>query len=75
MLCLPYDNRIQHQVEIPPGDELTPALKEKYAASAMREDVARGRGDSASLEELDGAVVNVELTAISDGRNRASRDE
>src|SRR5260370_591094 len=26
---LPYDTRIQHQVEIPPGDELTTSLREK----------------------------------------------
>src|ERR1700719_2506027 len=28
-VVLPYDPRIQHQVEIPPGDELTPSLREK----------------------------------------------
>ena len=28
-VVLPYDNRIQHEIEIPPGDELTAALREK----------------------------------------------
>jgi len=62
---LPYDTRIQHQVEIPSGDELTASLREKlglddakYAARARR----LGR-----IEELDGAVVNVELLRFPKG--------
>ncbi len=59
-VVLPYDNRIQHRVEIPPGDELTPVLKEKMRLGDA-EVVARSRRFG-RLEELDGAVVNVELT-------------
>jgi ribonuclease R len=61
---LPYDNRIQHQVEIPPGDELTAALKEKYGVDAKDTGRARRLG---RLEELDGAVVNVELLRFPKG--------
>ena len=56
-VVLPYDNRIQHQVEIPPGEELTPALRRKYGYPETGPVRRTGR-----LEELDGAVVNVELT-------------
>jgi len=57
-VVLPYDNRIQHEIEIPAGEELTAALREKL-----------GLGDAGGarsrrlpqLPELDGAVVNVEL--------------
>jgi ribonuclease R len=60
-VVLPYDNRIQHQVEIPPGDELTPELKKKFAVAESRESGARPRRFG-KVAELDGAVVNVELT-------------
>ena len=57
-VVLPYDNRIQHQVEIPSGHELTAELKRKYGgAEAGARSHRAGR-----LAELDGAVVNVELT-------------
>ena len=63
---LPYDNRIQHRIEIPPGDELTPALRQKYAAAD-----AQGRGGRphrlGRIAELDGAVVNVELLRFPKG--------
>jgi ribonuclease R len=56
---LPYDTRILHEVSIPPGEELTPQLREKLGA-------ADGSGPRAirraRLPELDGAVVNVEIT-------------
>jgi ribonuclease R len=58
-VVLPYDTRIQHQVEIPPGDELTPLLKKKLGFEAAK-DAARARRIG-RMEELDGAVVNVEL--------------
>ena len=60
-VVLPYDNRIQHEIEIPPGDELTAALREKLG---LRDDAKDGgaRGKRLpQLPELDGAVVNVEL--------------
>jgi ribonuclease R len=59
-VVLPYDNRIQHEIEIPPGDELTAALREKLGVGEAKESGARGRR-LPQLTELDGAVVNVEL--------------
>jgi len=60
-VVLPYDVRILHEVIIPPGAELTPELREK----------AREAGGGASgrsrYPELDGAVVNVELTRFPKG--------
>src|SRR5882762_5482142 len=57
---LPYDIRIQHEVEIPRGQELTPGLWKKLGFSGSDETSIRGRRIP-RLEELDGAVVNVEL--------------
>ncbi len=64
-VVLPYDNRIQHQVEIPPGDELTRALKEKYGVSDAKNSVHLRR--LGQVAELDGAVVNVELLRFPKG--------
>src|SRR6201982_4120183 len=36
-VVLPYDTRIQHQVEIPPGDELTPALREEFGVGQAKD--------------------------------------
>lgn len=61
---LPYDTRILHEILILPGDELTPELRlkvgqdPKIAPSALR----RMR-----LPELDGAVVDVEITRFPKG--------
>jgi ribonuclease R len=60
---LPYDTRIQHQVEIPPGDELTASLREKFGDSKE----AGRAGRVGRIEELDGAVVNVELLRFPKG--------
>ncbi|MGH7839488.1 MAG: ribonuclease R, partial [Candidatus Binataceae bacterium] len=54
-VVLPYDVRMQHEVEIPPGEELTAALREKLGVG---EAGAKGRRPG-RLAELDGAVVNV----------------
>lgn len=55
---LPYDVRLPQEIIIPAGDELTPKLRDKMAAT--------NQGPAANrrtrLAELDGAVVNVELT-------------
>ncbi|HEY1424333.1 MAG TPA: VacB/RNase II family 3'-5' exoribonuclease [Candidatus Acidoferrum sp.] len=64
-VVLPYDTRIQHQVEIPPGDELTAELKKKLGFEDAK-DAARLRR-SGRIEELDGAVVNVELLRFPKG--------
>jgi ribonuclease R len=63
-VVLPYDTRIQHEVSIPPGDELTAELREKSG-------VTEGGGAASirrlRLPELDGAVVNVEITRYPKG--------
>jgi ribonuclease R len=64
-VVLPYDNRIQHQLIIPPGDELTPALREKYGHAGAKGGAQQRR--IGRLEELDGAVVNVELVRFPKG--------
>ncbi|HYK40573.1 MAG TPA: RNB domain-containing ribonuclease [Candidatus Eremiobacteraceae bacterium] len=63
---LPYDTRIHHEVEIPPGQELTPALLKKLGMRAAEEAATRGR-KLPRLGELDGAVVNVELVRYPKG--------
>src|SRR5271163_4774411 len=64
-VVLPYDVRILHEVIIPPGAELTPELREKIG------DAASGGGAAPNSRtrypELDGAVVNVELTRFPKG--------
>jgi ribonuclease R len=59
-VVLPYDTRIQHEVVIPPGHELTLGLAKKLGFSGTDERSLRGRRIP-RLKELDGAVVNVEL--------------
>jgi ribonuclease R len=67
---LPYDARMQHSVEILPGDELTPKLAQKLglpmpAAANDRSTTERAPKHRSSrlphIDELDGAVVNVEI--------------
>jgi ribonuclease R len=60
-VVLPYDIRIQNEIEIPPGDELTPALREKLGLQSADHQATRPKRLPV-LPELDGAVVNVELT-------------
>ncbi len=61
---LPYDTRIPHEVLIPPGEELTPELREKLGVPDCKSlsDNRRVR-----LPELDGAVVNAEITRYPKG--------
>jgi ribonuclease R len=63
---LPYDIRIQHEIEIPAGDELAPALREKLGLPPSNAAGTRAKRLPV-LPELDGAVVNVELTRYSRG--------
>ncbi len=63
-VVLPYDTRILHEVNIPPGAELTPALREKLGALPGAQAPASSR---ARLAELDGAVVNVEIMRFPKG--------
>jgi ribonuclease R len=57
---LPYDARMQHEIEIPAGMELTAGLAKKLGFSGADERSVRGRRVP-RMDELDGAVVNVEL--------------
>ena len=55
---LPYDPRVQHEIELTSGDELSPALREQLLPD--KESSGRGRR-LPHIPKLDGAVVNVEL--------------
>jgi len=59
-VVLPYDPRIQHEIEIPAGAELTSALRAKLGMADSGSAGSTGRRVP-RLPELDGAVVNVEL--------------
>jgi ribonuclease R len=65
-VVLPYDTRVQHEVEIPSGHELTPGLAKKLGFSGIEERSLRGRRIP-RMAELDGAVVHVELTRFPRG--------
>jgi len=64
-VVLPYDVRILHEVVIPPGAELTPQLREKISEAGSGG--ARVGNSRTRYPELDGAVVNVELTRFPQG--------
>src|SRR5579864_5689639 len=55
----PYESRLLQEIIIPPGDELTPALRGKLGQHPPKRGVR--------LPELDGAVVNVEMTRFPRG--------
>ena len=61
-VVLPYDTRLHHEIAIPPGEELTPALREKLGITESLPARSRTR-----LPELDGAVVNVEMIRFPKG--------
>ncbi|MGA7921502.1 MAG: VacB/RNase II family 3'-5' exoribonuclease [Candidatus Acidiferrales bacterium] len=61
-VVLPYDTRILHEIIIPPGAELTPELREKLGSTGQAHASSRAR-----LPELDGAVVNAEITRFPRG--------
>src|ERR1700677_3819514 len=67
-VVLPYDARILHEVSIPAGAELTPKLRaqlsEKLGVSEAELPASLKR---TRLPELDGAVVDVELTRFPRG--------
>ncbi len=55
----PYESRLTQEIIIPPGDELTPELQGKLGLHQPKRGVR--------LPELDGAVVNVEMTRFPRG--------
>src|SRR5579864_5938003 len=55
----PYESRLLQEIIIPPGDELTPELQGKLGLHQPKRSVR--------LPELDGAVVNVEMTRFPRG--------
>ena len=65
----PFETRLQQDIVIPPGDELTPALREK---AGLDEHASASARRSLRLPELDGAVVNIELTRFPRSGARAS---
>jgi ribonuclease R len=52
----PYESRLHHEIVIPPGEELTPELRAKHKAEKLP------KPGSLRLPELEGAVVDVEIT-------------
>ena len=63
-VVLPYDARLQHEIEIPPGEELTPRLREKLVTHDPAFDPKSPHARAKRIprmEELDGAVVNVQI--------------
>ncbi len=61
---LPYDARITHEITIPPGYEITPELQQKLGVTPQRGPASVRR---MRVPELDGAVVNVEITRFPKG--------
>ncbi|HEX3371660.1 MAG TPA: hypothetical protein VHS08_04035, partial [Candidatus Acidoferrales bacterium] len=55
----PYESRLPQEIIIPPGEELTPELRAKMGSQPPRRGLP--------IPELDGAVVNVELTRFPRG--------
>ncbi len=64
---LPYDTRIPHEVLIPPGEELTPALRQKLGLPTEGAESGAEFNSRTRLPELDGAVVNAEITRYPKG--------
>jgi ribonuclease R len=58
-VVLPYDSRVQHEIELLPGDELSPALRQQLLPHAKESPQRRNR--LPHIPKLDGAVVNAEL--------------
>jgi ribonuclease R len=57
-VVIPYDHRVQHEIELLPGEELSPALREQLLPGGK--EISRSKR-LPHIAKLDGAVVNVEL--------------
>ena len=60
----PFETRIQGEIVIPPGDELTPALRARMSPEEL---AIYKKQRAPRIAELDGAVVDVELTRFPKG--------
>src|SRR5246500_1522193 len=58
-VVIPYDPRVQNEIELPPGDKISPALREQLLPGS-KEQSTRGKR-LPHIAKLDGAVVNAEL--------------
>jgi len=58
-VVVPYDPRVQHDIELTPGEELSPALREQLLPEEKVHSGKRAR--LPHIPKLDGAVVNAEL--------------
>ena len=58
-VVVPYDPRVQHEIELLPGDELSASLREQLLPG-KKDETARGKR-LPHIAKLDGAVVNAEL--------------
>ena len=67
-VVLPYDTRIQHEVAIPPGDELTPELREK--ARRELQAAARCRASPSAVAGAGWRRGERGDHALSEGRSR-----
>jgi ribonuclease R len=62
-IVVPYDTRVQHDIDLLPGDELAPSLREQLLpgkGAEKKDQPARGKR-LPHIPKLDGAVVNAEL--------------
>jgi len=58
-VVVPYDPRVQHDIELPAGEELSSALREQLLPG--EKDRSGKRARLPHIPKLDGAVVNAEL--------------
>jgi ribonuclease R len=65
----PFDERLHQEILIPPGEELTPELRARVRPETLASAASRRR---LRLKELDGAVVDVELTRFPRGGVQAA---
>jgi len=63
----PYESRLTQEIIIPPGDELTSELQGKLGQHQPKPFAATQGKRGMRLPELDGAVVNVEMTRFPRG--------
>jgi ribonuclease R len=57
-VVIPYDHRVQHEIELLPGEELSPGLREQLLPGGKESSRSKRLPH---IAKLDGAVVNVEL--------------